>query len=161
MHNLDMSRVVPVARPVVEAAARVYLRHTDRWLIGLLIHGSALKGGFIPGCSDIDLQIYLKPEAFTVYNQLPLEICSIIQRDLARIDPQPFQYIQGYALRPTPRPRICIGNHFSLMEGHLLLAALAQRASFTLAPGQHIVVDPAHHLTLRPAGAVNVVVKRR
>ncbi len=104
MHDLDMSRVVPAARPVVEAAANVYLRHTDQWLLGLLIHGSALKGGFIPRCSDIDLQLYLKPEAFTTYDQLPLEICSAIQSDLTRIDPQPFQYIQGYARLPTPRP---------------------------------------------------------
>lgn len=104
MHDLDMSRVVPEARPVVEAAASVYLSHTDQWLLGLLIHGSALKGGFIPGCSDVDLQVYLKPEAFTIYHQLPLAICSAIQRDLACIDPRPFQYIQGYALGPTPRP---------------------------------------------------------
>ncbi len=104
MRNLDISRVVLVARPIVEAAATVYLRHTEPWLLGLLMHGSALKGGFIPGCSDIDLQIYLKPEAFTAYGQLPLAICSAIQRDLAGIDPQPFQYIQGYALPPTPRP---------------------------------------------------------
>ena len=58
-------------------------------------------------------------------------------------------------------PRICIGNHFSLMEGHLLLAALAQRVSFTLEPEQDIRLDPAHHLTLRPSGPVNVRVRRR
>ncbi|MEO7021941.1 MAG: hypothetical protein ABI234_17440 [Ktedonobacteraceae bacterium] len=104
MCNLDISRVIPVARPIVEAAATIYLRHTEPWLLGLLVHGSALKGGFIPGCSDIDLQIYLKPEGFTVYGQLPLAICSAIQRDLASIDPHPFQYIQGYALPSTPRP---------------------------------------------------------
>ncbi len=103
MYDLDFSRVVPAAKPVVEAAARVYLRHTEQWLLGLLIHGSALKGGFIPGCSDIDLQVYLRSEAFTTYGQLPLEICSAIQRDLAHIDPYPFQYIQGYALSPLPR----------------------------------------------------------
>jgi len=104
MNELAITRVVPAARPIVQAAAEVYLRHTGQWCIGLLIHGSALKGGFIPGCSDIDLQLYLQPEAFTTYGQLPLEICSAIQRDLAPIDPHPFQYIQGYALSPVPRP---------------------------------------------------------
>ncbi len=103
VHDLDLSHVMPAAKPVVEAAARVYLRHTKQWLLGVLIHGSALKGGFIPGCSDIDLQVYLRSEAFTIYGQLPLEICSAIQRDLARIDPYPFQYIQGYTLSPIPR----------------------------------------------------------
>lgn len=43
----------------------------------------------------------------------------------------------------------------------LQLAALAQRVSFSLVPGQPIVADPIHHLTLRPANALNVVVKRR
>lgn len=75
MAGLDLSHVVPAAKPIVEAAARVYHRYTEQWLLGLLIHGSALKGGFIPGYSDIDLQVYLRSEAFTIYGQLPLEIC--------------------------------------------------------------------------------------
>ena len=58
-------------------------------------------------------------------------------------------------------PRICIGNHFAMMEGHLLLATLAQRATFTLVPGQSIESDPIHHLTLRPNGRIDVVVKKR
>ena len=53
------------------------------------------------------------------------------------------------------------GMYFSMMEGHLLLATLAQRISFSLVPGQSIVPDPIHHLALRPAGEVNVIVKRR
>lgn len=58
-------------------------------------------------------------------------------------------------------PRICLGMHFALMEGHLMIATIAQRVSFSLVPGQQIVPDPLHHLTLRPAGEVKVVVRRR
>jgi cytochrome P450 len=58
-------------------------------------------------------------------------------------------------------PRICLGLYFAMMEGHLLLATLAQRVSFSLVPGQTIKPDPVHHLALRPAGAVNVTVKKR
>jgi cytochrome P450 len=58
-------------------------------------------------------------------------------------------------------PRTCIGMHFSLMEGHLLLATLAQRVRFSLVPGQTITPDPIRHLTLRPAGQVNMLVIRR
>jgi len=82
--------------------------------------------------------------------------------DPERFAPEREKQLPRHAYLPFGAgPRICIGNHFSSMEGHLLLAALAQRVSFALVPGQHIVVDPAHHLTLRPAGALNVRVKRR
>ncbi len=57
--------------------------------------------------------------------------------------------------------RICIGKHFALMEGPLLLATLAQRVTFRLLPGQQIVADPVRHLTLRPNGEVKVTVTRR
>jgi cytochrome P450 len=53
-------------------------------------------------------------------------------------------------------PRICIGNHFALMEGQLLIAAIAQHCTFHLIPGQQIVPDVVHHLALRPGGAVKV-----
>ncbi len=121
MVTLDLSPVIPVAKPITEAAARVYLRHTEPWLLGLLVHGSALKGGFIPGCSDIDFQVYLRSEAFTFYSQLPLELCSAIQRDLALIDPHPFGYIQGYALPPVQRPAFIgpIPGAYHMLTGRL------------------------------------------
>ncbi len=58
-------------------------------------------------------------------------------------------------------PRICIGNHFAMMEGQLLLAALAQRVTFELVPGQQIEPDPAKNITIRPKYGVNMVVHRR
>ena len=92
---LDLSRLTPEAQPIVEQAARVYLRHTTSWFVGLVTHGSALKGGFIRGCSDIDLQLYLDSSAF-LDGYLPFEVCMAIQRDLAKTDPAPFSYIQCY-----------------------------------------------------------------
>ena len=56
-------------------------------------------------------------------------------------------------------PRICIGNHFAMIEGPLVLAALAQRFHFTLVPGQAIEPDPT--FTLRPKNGVRVVVQKR
>ncbi len=58
-------------------------------------------------------------------------------------------------------PRICIGNYFSMMEGHLLLATLAQRVSFELASPGSVEPDPYHTLTIRPRGGLPVIVKRR
>ncbi len=58
-------------------------------------------------------------------------------------------------------PRICIGNHFALMEGQLLIAAITQHCTFRLVPGQQIVPDVVHHLALRPGSAVKVRVHVR
>ena len=56
-------------------------------------------------------------------------------------------------------PRICIGNHFALMEGQILLAALAQRVTFELAAGQRVVPEPL--VTLRPRGGLPMTLRRR
>jgi cytochrome P450 len=55
--------------------------------------------------------------------------------------------------------RICIGNHFALMEGQLLLATIAQRLCFALATPPPI--RPTLPLTLRPIRPVTVTVTRR
>ena len=94
---IDVSRLTVEAQPVARAAAEVYLRHTTPWFVGLVAHGSALKGGIIPGCSDVDLQLYLTPAAFSEDGALPLSLGIAIQRELARIPLGPFQYIQGFA----------------------------------------------------------------
>lgn len=94
--HVDVSGLVLDARPIVAAAAALYLRYTEPWFVGLLAHGSAVKGGFIPGCSDIDLQLYLDDAAFSEDGQLPFELLLALHADLARIDPAPFQYIQCY-----------------------------------------------------------------
>ncbi len=59
------------ARVIVEAAAAIYLRHTQPWFIGLVVHGSALKGGFIPGCSDIDFQLFLDESRVGAFSTAP------------------------------------------------------------------------------------------
>lgn len=93
---VDVYPLVPEARPIGAAAADIFIRHTRPWLIGLLVHGSALKGSVIPGCSDIDFQLYLRDEAFED-GRLRLDAGLAIQRDLSTLDVAPFQYIQGYA----------------------------------------------------------------
>ena len=82
--------------------------------------------------------------------------------DPERFTPEREKQLPRYAYLPFGAgPRICLGMYFAMMEGHLLLAALAQRISFSLVPGQTIVPDPVHHPTLRPAGSINVMVKKR
>ncbi|MEZ4403913.1 MAG: cytochrome P450 [Kofleriaceae bacterium] len=56
-------------------------------------------------------------------------------------------------------PRVCIGNHFALVEAQLILAAWAQRFQFRLAQATPAVLEPL--LTLRPKGGVWVEPIRR
>lgn len=115
---VDTSRLVPEARSIVEAAAASYLRHTQPWFLALLVHGSALKGGFIPGCSDIDFQLFLDEYAFEGRGSLPVATCLAIQRDLAQIDPAPFRCIQGKAFSA-----VLPSDHTGPVPGAYLLLA--------------------------------------
>jgi hypothetical protein len=137
---VDVSRVQPVAQEIVRATARIFIRHTARWFIGLLAHGSAVKGGYIRGCSDIDLQLYLAEDAFSVHGQLPLEVALAIQGDLAQIDPAPFRYIQCYAehlarapgqVGPIPGAYAVLGGRLPIAEATAHELQDAARAALT------------------------------
>jgi cytochrome P450 len=56
-------------------------------------------------------------------------------------------------------PRLCIGNTFALMEATLLLATIAQRFRFTLAPDAR--VTPMLSVTMRPADGVRMQLSAR
>jgi cytochrome P450 len=57
--------------------------------------------------------------------------------DPERFTPEREKQLPRYAYLPFGAgPRICIGMYFAMMEGHLLLATLAQRVNFSLVPGQ-------------------------
>ena len=84
-----------------------------------------------------------------------------------RFDPERFspareKEIPRYAYIPFGTgPRTCIGNHLVMMEGHLLLATLAQRVTFELLPGQKDEFNLKTSMSLSPVGKVEAVVKRR
>jgi len=62
--------------------------------------------------------------------------------------PQRAQAIHKYAYFPFGGgPRICIGNHFAMMEAVLLLATLAHAYRFELLPDQTLELEPS--VTLR------------
>jgi len=97
----DVTGLVPEARKPALAAARVYWEHTRPWAVGLVCFGSAVKGGVIPGASDLDFHLYLTDEAFTPEGRLPLERCLAICRDLAAVDFSPFRYVECSPERDT------------------------------------------------------------
>lgn len=54
-------------------------------------------------------------------------------------------------------PRVCIGNHFALMEGPIVLATLMRNVRFEIDPARTIEADA--FATLRPKGGVPAVVR--
>jgi cytochrome P450 len=54
--------------------------------------------------------------------------------------------------------RICIGNQFALMEGQIILAAIAKQIQMELLSRKPVGLEPL--LTLRPKGGVRVRLKR-
>lgn len=57
-------------------------------------------------------------------------------------------------------PRICIGNHFALMEGHVLLATIARQARFdAVSPNAKVELEPL--VTLRPKNGLPMRVATR
>ncbi len=70
----------------------------DEHVEGIILHGSAVKGGVIPGYSDIDFMVFLAPDAFDERSKLPDEAAFAMQE---RIGPMPwreagFGYPQAY-----------------------------------------------------------------
>jgi cytochrome P450 len=55
-------------------------------------------------------------------------------------------------------PRTCIGNHFALLEGHVVVATLAQRAILTATSPEP--PDPVAAFALRSARPLEARVKR-
>jgi cytochrome P450 len=55
--------------------------------------------------------------------------------------------------------RTCVGNHFAMIEGPLLLALIAQRYEMNLLPGQ--TVEPEVAVTVRPRNGLKMTIRKR
>ncbi|MDB4944887.1 MAG: cytochrome [Labilithrix sp.] len=100
----------------------------------------------------------VKKNVLVVINVLGLHRRPDIFPDPERFDPERFL---GDAEKKLPRgayipfgsgPRVCIGNHFALMEGHVVLASLLKRLRFDLASDKPVELEPL--VTLRPKGGM-------
>ncbi|MBC8073301.1 MAG: cytochrome P450, partial [Deltaproteobacteria bacterium] len=66
---------------------------------------------------------------------------------------------KGSYLPFSAGPRFCIGMHFAMMEGPIVLATLLRRHRFEIDPTREIVADD--FATLRPRGGVPAIVRAR
>ena len=74
--------------------------------------------------------------------------------------PEHASSIHKYAYFPFGGgPRICIGNHFAMMEAVLVLATLIREYRFELLPGQTLELQPA--VTLRAKKDLCMRLRRR
>lgn len=80
--------------------------------------------------------------------------------DPDRFSPEREANIPRYAYLPFGGgPRVCIGNHFAMMEAKLILATIASRYKLRLEPDQQVGMDA--RITLNPHGGLPMTVIRR
>jgi len=115
---------------------------------------------------DVELGGYrLKKNTIVFVNILGIHRRADLWPDPERFDPERFvrdkeKQLPRCAYMPFGGgPRICIGNHFALMEGHLVLAALARQVRFERVNNDPVEPEPL--VTLRPKGGLRMHVVRR
>ena len=85
--------------------------------------------------------------------------------DPERFDPERFDPSRAagrprYAFFPFGGgPRMCLGGEFATMEGIMALASMAQEFELEALPGHEVALEPL--ITLRPAGGLPMIVRRR
>lgn len=148
--------VADIARlPFLDAVARETLRlYPPAYTIGReIIHEFEIGGYTLPVGSQLlvspyamhhDARLFPEPERF-----MPERWLDPAASALSRFAYLPF----------GGGPRVCIGNHFAMMEIALVLATLAQHAELTVVPGYQLRLDPV--VTLRTHDSLRTVVRRR
>lgn len=149
---------LPYTEMVVKESMRLY---PPAWGIGRQARQEFTAGGYtLPPRTNVfvlqwvthrDARFFPEPERF-----LPERW----RADSEGKDPVRAGKIPRFAYFPFGGgPRVCIGAGLALLEATLLLATIAQRFRFELAPDQTIQLFPS--VTLRPKHGIRAVLRRR
>lgn len=142
---------LPYTDWVVKEAMRLY---PPAWSIGRIATRDVQVGEYlIKAGMQVGLNIYATHHDPDLWE------------DPERFDPERFSParegdIKRYAYIPFGGgPRVCIGNHFAMMEAKLILATVASRYKLRLAPGQQVKMDA--RITLNPLDGLPMTVQAR
>jgi cytochrome P450 len=128
-------------QPIVSALPRAILKDTE--LGGYQLSGQSLVFTS-PYVLHRDPRWWDEPEQFSP----------------SRFSPENEAKIHKYAYMPFGAgPRICIGNHFALMEAQILLSMMVSRYTLHLEPGQ--MVEAQRQITTSPKGGLSMRLARR
>lgn len=158
--KLDDLQRLPLCLQAFKEALRLYPPST-------VVIRQALRDCVITSDQDSDERYALKKGTVVMVSIYGIHRLASLYPEPNRFDPARHfapdteKQRPRYAFMPFGAgPRICIGNHFAMLEGHILLATLAQRVTFELLPGQE--VTPSNKtLTTRPVTDVSMVVHCR
>jgi len=146
----DMARL-PYTRMVLQEALRLY---APTWSGARDVIAPAVLGGYPVERGDTVIYLSYFTHRHPDFWDEPAKVKP------ERFTPEAMQGRHKCAYVPfSAGPRMCIGNHFSLMEGALILAMIAQRYRFTLSPRARI--EPQFQITMRPKYGVLLTVAER
>jgi cytochrome P450 len=84
-----------------------------------------------------------------------------VRFDPKRFRPEREEHLLRHAYMPFGvGPRVCIGNHFALMEGQCDPGNAGTTGDLCTGSGPEHLTGCEHNLTARPTGAVTMLVKK-
>jgi len=146
----DLQRM-PYLRMVLQEGLRLY---APTWSGARDVAAKTELGGYEVGPGDTVMYLPYFTHRHPAFWDAPEEVRP------ERFAPEAVQGRHKGAYLPfSAGPRMCIGNHFSLMEGALILAMICQRYRFSLSPRARI--EPQFQITMRPKYGVLLRVDAR
>jgi len=148
----DLPRL-PFTEMVVKESMRIY---PPAWGVGRrAIHDFELDGYTIPAKTNVFLLQWITQRDARFFPD-PLRF----EPERWRNDPIRSGRLPRFCYFPFGGgPRVCVGAGFAMMEATVLLATIAQRFRFTLAPKQ--IIEPLFSVTLRPKKGIRMILHER
>ena len=112
--------------------------------------------------SDAEIEGYpFKSGSLILYSIYNIHHNKTLWKNPEQFQPERFLTEENYRFSFLPfgtGERICIGNHFAMLESQLLLSMIIQKYDIQLSSDEDVEIDLA--VSLRPKGGIPVLLKR-